>query len=199
MNDPLGINIEEIFTLSIETAARITGICRSRIYILIADGSIDAKKLGKSTLIDAASLRRFLADLPPAKSYTGFRPKNRSEKNRPSLAWMAVEGIFIWRNLPHIFSEVIAKVSTKIPNIFFIKFCSPFLVSRFSPPISTQIFSMISSPKNPAHFFHTNFPPSESLWKFSYLWFTGKTVEWAYAPTGQPNFPPRSWENFPIW
>lgn len=86
MNDPLGINIEEIFTLSIETAARITGICRSRIYILIADGSIDAKKLGKSTLIDAASLRRFLADLPPAKSYTGFRPKNRSEKNRPSLA-----------------------------------------------------------------------------------------------------------------
>lgn len=79
MSDPLGINIEEILSLSIETAARITGICRSRIYTLIANGSIDAKKFGKSTLIDAASLRRFLADLPSATTYTGFRPKNRFE------------------------------------------------------------------------------------------------------------------------
>ena len=54
-------------SVSIETAARLTGICRSRLYYLIAEGKIDARKYGKSTLILAGSLRRFLADLPSAK------------------------------------------------------------------------------------------------------------------------------------
>ena len=55
--------------VSIETAARLTGICRSRLYYLIAEGRIDARKYGKSTLILADSLRKFLSDLPPAKIY----------------------------------------------------------------------------------------------------------------------------------
>lgn len=57
----------EPFSVSIETAARLTGICRSRLYYLIAEGRLDARKYGKSTLIIADSLRKFLNNLPLAK------------------------------------------------------------------------------------------------------------------------------------
>ncbi len=59
----------EPISVSIETASRLTGICRSRIYYLIAQGKLDARKYGKSTLILADSLKKFLSDLPPAKIY----------------------------------------------------------------------------------------------------------------------------------
>lgn len=71
MNHPFGISIEnsnQIFSISIDDAARLTGICRSRIYDLINAGSIDARKMGKSTLILGDSLRKFLENLPPARS-----------------------------------------------------------------------------------------------------------------------------------
>ena len=71
MNDPLGTSIDDskpIFSVSIDDAVRLTGICRSRIYDLINAGTIDARKFGKSTIILADSLRDFLANLPSARS-----------------------------------------------------------------------------------------------------------------------------------
>ena len=68
MTDLLGTSIDDLLGISIENAARLTGICRSRIYHLIDAGKIDAKKHGKSTIILADSLRKFLTDLPSAKS-----------------------------------------------------------------------------------------------------------------------------------
>ncbi len=45
----------------------ISGFGRTKLYELIRDGHLDARKLGKRTLISAASLRAFLASLPPAR------------------------------------------------------------------------------------------------------------------------------------
>ncbi len=45
----------------------IYGIPRSTLYRLAADGRIRFVKLGRSTLVDAASVRNFLATLPEAR------------------------------------------------------------------------------------------------------------------------------------
>ena len=68
MKNLVGVNMDDVLGISIENAAILTGICRSKIYILINAGKIDAKKCGKSTIILTDSLRRFLADLPSARS-----------------------------------------------------------------------------------------------------------------------------------
>lgn len=68
MNDLLGINTDFPMSVSIDDASRLTGICRSRIYDLINAGAIDARKFGKSTIILTDSLKKFLAQLPPARS-----------------------------------------------------------------------------------------------------------------------------------
>jgi excisionase family DNA binding protein len=47
-------------------APGVFGISRSTLYRLAADGRIRFVKLGRSTLVDAASVRAFLASLPPA-------------------------------------------------------------------------------------------------------------------------------------
>jgi hypothetical protein len=43
------------------------GIPRSRQYVLAARGDILFKKDGRATLVDFASVRRYLANLPPAR------------------------------------------------------------------------------------------------------------------------------------
>jgi hypothetical protein len=48
----------------IDRACLISGCGRTKLYSLIADGLLDARKLGRRTLITDESLRRFLADLP---------------------------------------------------------------------------------------------------------------------------------------
>ncbi|OYU33955.1 MAG: excisionase [Novosphingobium sp. PASSN1] len=51
--DPLTVRIAE--------AVRLTGLCRSKIYELIASGDIETVKVGRCTLIPMASLRALVA------------------------------------------------------------------------------------------------------------------------------------------
>ncbi|MDE2043294.1 MAG: helix-turn-helix domain-containing protein [Alphaproteobacteria bacterium] len=48
----------EPMTVRIPTAIQLTGIGRSKLYQLIASGEIERVKIGASTLITVASLRR---------------------------------------------------------------------------------------------------------------------------------------------
>lgn len=45
-------------------AAKLAGISRSEIYNQLASGHIKARKVGKRTLVELASLRDWLASLP---------------------------------------------------------------------------------------------------------------------------------------
>ena len=47
-------------TIRIKDACRMTGIGRSKLYLLIAEGAIDTIKVGSMTLIPVASLEAFL-------------------------------------------------------------------------------------------------------------------------------------------
>lgn len=51
------VHLEPI-AVRISTAVELTGICRSTIYELIADGSLETVKIGRSTFIRYASLKR---------------------------------------------------------------------------------------------------------------------------------------------
>jgi len=48
------------FSVRIPDAVRMTGLSRSRIYQLIADGDIEAAKVGRSTVVLVASLRALI-------------------------------------------------------------------------------------------------------------------------------------------
>lgn len=50
----------EPMTVRIPVAIQLTGIGRSKIYELIAAGSLDTVKVGASTLVTVASLRRLV-------------------------------------------------------------------------------------------------------------------------------------------
>lgn len=50
--------ILEPISVRISTAVKITGICRSTIYELIGDGTIETVKIGRSTFILYPSLKR---------------------------------------------------------------------------------------------------------------------------------------------
>lgn len=47
-------------TVRIKDACRMTGIGRSKLYLLIAEGAIETIKVGSMTLIPVASLETFL-------------------------------------------------------------------------------------------------------------------------------------------
>jgi excisionase family DNA binding protein len=46
--------------MRVNDACRFTGISRSTLYLLIANGEIEIIKLGASTLVVTESLRRFI-------------------------------------------------------------------------------------------------------------------------------------------
>ena len=50
----------EPLTVRIPVAVQLTGIGRSKLYELIAAGEVDVVKIGASTLITGASLRRLI-------------------------------------------------------------------------------------------------------------------------------------------
>ena len=58
--------IFEPLTVRVATAVKLTGLSRSRIYELIQSGDLPAKKIGRSTLISFADLKRFVAGAPSA-------------------------------------------------------------------------------------------------------------------------------------
>jgi excisionase family DNA binding protein len=47
-------------TVRIKDACRMTGIGRSKLYLLIAEGAIETIKVGSMTLIPVASLEAFI-------------------------------------------------------------------------------------------------------------------------------------------
>lgn len=59
MRDIAKLPIEPL-TVRIPIAVQITGIGRSKLYELIAAGEVDVVKIGASTLITMASLRRLI-------------------------------------------------------------------------------------------------------------------------------------------
>jgi excisionase family DNA binding protein len=54
----------EPIVLGVKEAAGFIGLSRSRLYELIADGSIEARKLGARTVVPIASLRAFVERAP---------------------------------------------------------------------------------------------------------------------------------------
>ena len=54
------------FALTVQDACKATGLGRTTLYSLIADGKLDARKSGARTLIMADSVQRFVNELEPA-------------------------------------------------------------------------------------------------------------------------------------
>jgi hypothetical protein len=61
---------DDKLTYTIKEAMAATGLSRSEIYLRLSDQSIKGRKNRSRTLIDAESLRAFVASLPAAT----FRP-----------------------------------------------------------------------------------------------------------------------------
>ena len=66
--------MDEVVALSLNDAAKRFGIGRSKLYRLIGDGEIEARKVGKKTLIMAESLRRFVENAPRATTVQRSHP-----------------------------------------------------------------------------------------------------------------------------
>lgn len=54
------INSAEPMVFSVADACRVTTLCKSQIYNLIRAGKLETRKLGRRTLIPAASLRALI-------------------------------------------------------------------------------------------------------------------------------------------
>lgn len=54
-------NFHEPLAYSVADACKVSSIGRTRLYQLIAEGRLEARKIGKRTLIPAASLRTLIA------------------------------------------------------------------------------------------------------------------------------------------
>jgi excisionase family DNA binding protein len=65
MNLPASPIVPEMVPLP--RAPAVFGLSRSGLYRLAAEGRIRMVKIGARTLVDAASVRAFLATLPPAQ------------------------------------------------------------------------------------------------------------------------------------
>jgi excisionase family DNA binding protein len=57
---------DEVIAFTIPGAVKASGLTRTRIYNLIGDGSIEAVKAGRRTLVKAQSLRHYVDTLPAA-------------------------------------------------------------------------------------------------------------------------------------
>ena len=64
----------EALAVPLPRAPAVTGMSRSAIYRAAAAGHIRLLKLGKSTLVDLASVRAFLASLPTAEIRGASQP-----------------------------------------------------------------------------------------------------------------------------
>jgi excisionase family DNA binding protein len=59
----------EKLLLTITETAAATGMSRSRIFELLREGELEAKRAGRRTLVTADSLRRCVDRLPPARPF----------------------------------------------------------------------------------------------------------------------------------
>lgn len=55
-----GASLNEPITVRIPEAVRMTGLSKSKIYLLIASGDIEAAKIGRATVVFVDSLKAFL-------------------------------------------------------------------------------------------------------------------------------------------
>lgn len=60
--------MSEPLAYPIAAASNLTGLGRTKLYALIADGSLRAVKAGRRTLILSEDLREFLTNLPAVSS-----------------------------------------------------------------------------------------------------------------------------------
>ena len=67
----------EAISYSPDRAAELLGVGRTYLYELIGDGRLDARKLGKRTLITRASLRQLIEAAPAARINMGKAPVDR--------------------------------------------------------------------------------------------------------------------------
>ncbi|WP_284946027.1 hypothetical protein [Acidisoma cladoniae] len=58
------VAVVEAMVVPLPQAPAVFGLSRSAIYRAAAVGEITLMKMGRSTLVDAASVRRYLANLP---------------------------------------------------------------------------------------------------------------------------------------
>lgn len=58
MNDKISLTIQDV--------SKTTGIGRTKVFELIRDGKLPARKIGTRTLILAQDLKAFIDKLPPA-------------------------------------------------------------------------------------------------------------------------------------
>lgn len=56
----------DILAFTLPAAVQVSGLGKTTLYELIGAGKLDARKAGNRTLITADSLRRYIAELPPA-------------------------------------------------------------------------------------------------------------------------------------
>ena len=56
--------------LTIEDACEALSCGKSKVYELIADGNLVARKIGSATRIEAETLRRYVANLPRARGWS---------------------------------------------------------------------------------------------------------------------------------
>ena len=63
---PLDLDALQPLALPLAKAVQVTGLSRSAIYRAGGEGAIVLLKVGRSTLVDMASARAFLAGLPRA-------------------------------------------------------------------------------------------------------------------------------------
>jgi excisionase family DNA binding protein len=57
-------NLSERAAFSVPEVQFRTGLCRDRVYSLIKEGKLVARKIGRRTLITATDLEAFLQSLP---------------------------------------------------------------------------------------------------------------------------------------
>ena len=58
--------MNERYAMTLPEAVKFSGLGRTRLYALAAEGRISFKKCGKRTLIIADDLKRLIAELPDA-------------------------------------------------------------------------------------------------------------------------------------
>jgi excisionase family DNA binding protein len=65
--------LDDVFAFTVADAVRYSGIGKSSLYDAIGAGRLDARKIGRKTLILAESLRSFIANAPAATVRTARR------------------------------------------------------------------------------------------------------------------------------
>jgi hypothetical protein len=56
------------FAVSIADAVRMVGLGRTSLYAAIAAGKLKTRKSGRRTLVETSALRKFVEELPVARS-----------------------------------------------------------------------------------------------------------------------------------